>query len=27
VNPADPELARMQLETWSEDNMKRLREV
>jgi len=27
VNPADPELARMQLEQWSEDNMKRLREV
>jgi hypothetical protein len=27
VNPADPELARMQLETWSEDNMKRLHDV
>ncbi len=27
VNPADPELARMQLEQWSEDNLKRLREV
>lgn len=27
VNPADPELARMQLETWSEDNMRKLREI
>lgn len=27
VNPADPELARMQLEQWSEDNMRKLREV
>lgn len=27
VNPADPELARMQLETWSEDNLRKLREV
>lgn len=27
VNPADPELARMQLETWSEDNLKRLHDV
>ena len=27
VNPADPELARMQLETWSDDSMKRLRDV
>ncbi len=27
VNPADPELARMQLEQWSEDNLKKLHEV
>lgn len=27
VNPADPELARMQLETWSEDNLKRLHDI
>ncbi len=27
VNPSDPELARMQLETWSEDNMRKLREI
>lgn len=27
VNPADPELARMQLETWSDDNMRKLREI
>jgi len=27
VNPADPELARMQLETWSEDSLRRLREI
>lgn len=27
VNPADPELARMQLETWSEDNLKKLHDV
>lgn len=27
VNPADPELARMQLEQWSEDNLKKLHDV
>jgi phage terminase Nu1 subunit (DNA packaging protein) len=27
VNPADPELARMQLETWSEDNLKKLHDI